>query len=73
MHAIQVTEHGGPEVMRFSELETPSPAKGEVLVRVEAAGVNFIDVSFARERTRSPCPPFWAWKEPELSSSSGPM
>ena len=46
MHAIQVTEHGGPEVMQWIELETPAPIKGEVLVRLEAAGVNFIDVYF---------------------------
>ena len=46
MHAIQMTEHGGPEVMKWVELPTPAPAKGEVLVRLEAAGVNFIDVYF---------------------------
>ena len=46
MHAIQVTEHGGPEVMQWIELETPAPIKAEVLVRLEAAGVNFIDVYF---------------------------
>lgn len=46
MHAIQVTEHGGPEVMKWVELPTPTPVKGEVLVRLEAAGVNFIDVYF---------------------------
>jgi NADPH2:quinone reductase len=46
MHAIQVTEHGGPEVMKWTELPTPTPIKGEVRVRLEAAGVNFIDVYF---------------------------
>jgi NADPH2:quinone reductase len=46
MHAIQVTEHGGPEVMKWTELPTPTPVKGEVRVRLEAAGVNFIDVYF---------------------------
>lgn len=46
MHAIQVTEHGGPEVMKWIELPTPAPIQGEVLVRLEAAGVNFIDVYF---------------------------
>jgi NADPH2:quinone reductase len=46
MHAIQVTEHGGPDVMKWIELPTPTPARGEVLVRLEAAGVNFIDVYF---------------------------
>jgi NADPH:quinone reductase len=46
MHAIQMTEHGGPDVMKWTELPTPVPAQGEVLVRLEAAGVNFIDVYF---------------------------
>src|SRR5256885_1364349 len=46
MHAIQITQHGGPEVMKWTELPTPSPAAGEVLVRTEVAGVNFIDVYF---------------------------
>ena len=46
MHAIQMTEHGGPDVMKWTELATPVPVKAEVLVRLEAAGVNFIDVYF---------------------------
>ena len=46
MHAIQMTEHGGPDVMKWTELPTPVPVKAEVLVRLEAAGVNFIDVYF---------------------------
>jgi len=46
MHAIQMTEHGGPDVMKWTELPTPVPIEGEVLVRLEAAGVNFIDVYY---------------------------
>jgi NADPH2:quinone reductase len=56
MHAIQITEHGGPEVMKWTELPTPSPAKGEVLVRIQAAGVNFIDVYFRKGLYRLPLP-----------------
>jgi NADPH2:quinone reductase len=44
MRAIRVARTGGPEVLELVELDTPKPPKGEVLVRVEAAGVNFIDV-----------------------------
>ncbi|RPI26374.1 MAG: quinone oxidoreductase [Actinobacteria bacterium] len=44
MRAIQVAEHGGPEVMRLVDLPDPSPGPGEVLVRIERAGVNFVDV-----------------------------
>jgi NADPH:quinone reductase len=56
MHAIQITEHGGPEVLKWTELPTPSPAKGEVLVRVDAAGVNFIDVYLRKGMYRTPLP-----------------
>jgi len=43
MHAIVVETPGGPEVLTWTEVPTPEPAAGEVLVRVEAAGVNPID------------------------------
>jgi NADPH2:quinone reductase len=44
MKAIRVGRTGGPEVLELVETPTPRPGKGQVLVRVEAAGVNFIDV-----------------------------
>jgi NADPH2:quinone reductase len=44
MRAIRVPQYGGPEVMRLEELPTPTPGEGQALVRLEAAGVNFIDV-----------------------------
>jgi NADPH:quinone reductase len=43
MWAIQIDEHGGPDVMQWRELPEPAPAVGEVTVAVEAAGLNFID------------------------------
>ncbi|SKB08967.1 quinone oxidoreductase family protein [Aeromicrobium choanae] len=43
MKAVQITEFGGPEVMRVTELPVPRPGPGEVLVRVAAAGVNLAD------------------------------
>lgn len=43
MKAIRAHRHGGPEVLQLDELPTPSPASGQVLIAVEAAGVNFID------------------------------
>lgn len=46
MHAIEVTHLGGPEVLEYVEQERPSPAPGEVLIRAEAVGVNFIDTYF---------------------------
>lgn len=43
MRAIQVTEFGGPEVLRLADLPTPEPGDGEVLVRVARAGINYAD------------------------------
>ncbi len=44
MRAIQVFEVGGAEKLVYGEKETPQPAKGQVLVKLAASGVNFIDV-----------------------------
>lgn len=43
-HAIRIHEYGGPEVMRWEELEPRPPGPGEALVRQTAVGLNFIDV-----------------------------
>ncbi len=43
MRAIQAREAGGPEVLELVELPDPTPAAGQVLVKVAVAGVNFID------------------------------
>ncbi|HKB18162.1 MAG TPA: quinone oxidoreductase [Candidatus Dormibacteraeota bacterium] len=44
MHAVVYETHGGPDVLEYREVADPSPADGQVLVDVEAAGVNFRDV-----------------------------
>ncbi len=46
MRAIRVHTPGGPEAMRYEEVPDPTPGQGEAVVRIEAAGVNFIDVYF---------------------------
>jgi NADPH2:quinone reductase len=43
MKAIRVHAVGGPDVLRYEDVPTPTPQAGQVLVQVEAAGVNFID------------------------------
>ncbi len=43
MKAIRVHAFGGPEVLRYEDVEAPVPAAGQVLVRVKAAGVNPAD------------------------------
>jgi NADPH:quinone reductase len=43
-HAIRVHETGGPEVLRWEEVQVGEPGEGQVRIRQEAAGLNFIDV-----------------------------
>lgn len=44
MHAVRIHEIGGPEVLSYDEIETPQPGAGQVRVKLEASGVNYIDV-----------------------------
>jgi NADPH2:quinone reductase len=44
MHAIRIHETGGPEKLRWEETSLPAPKAGEVRMRVEAAGLNFVDI-----------------------------
>lgn len=46
MKAIRIHEKGGPEVLTYEEVPTPQPGPGEVLIKVAAAGVNFIDIYY---------------------------
>jgi NADPH2:quinone reductase len=48
MKAIQIHKTGGPEVLELAELPIPAPGPGQVLIRVEAIGVNFIDIYFRK-------------------------
>src|SRR3954451_16132269 len=43
MRAVQIEEFGGPEVLEVADISTPEPQDGEVLIKVEAAGMNFAD------------------------------
>jgi len=44
MKAIRVSETGGPEVLKHEDIADPTPGTGEVLIDIEAVGVNFIEV-----------------------------
>ncbi|MEI7717781.1 MAG: alcohol dehydrogenase catalytic domain-containing protein, partial [Mycobacterium sp.] len=46
MHAIEIAETGGPEVLRYVEAPEPTPGPGEVLIKAEAIGINYIDTYF---------------------------
>lgn len=44
MNAIRIEATGGAEALRYTDVPVPAPAAGAALVKIEAAGVNFIDV-----------------------------
>ncbi|HEY6948026.1 MAG TPA: alcohol dehydrogenase catalytic domain-containing protein, partial [Gemmatimonadales bacterium] len=44
MKAIRIHAQGGPEVLRHEDVPVPVPGPNQVLVRIDAAGVNFIDI-----------------------------
>ncbi|MEE2628927.1 MAG: alcohol dehydrogenase catalytic domain-containing protein, partial [Candidatus Latescibacterota bacterium] len=43
MKAVRFHDNGGPEVLKWEEVEDPAAAPGEVLIRLEAVGLNYID------------------------------
>lgn len=45
MKAITITQPGGPDVLKMSDYEQPYPVDGQVMIRVEAAGINRPDVA----------------------------
>jgi NADPH:quinone reductase len=56
MFAIEVTELGGPDVLTAVDRPRPTPAPGEVLIKAEAIGVNFIDTYFRSGMYPHPLP-----------------
>jgi len=64
MKAVVITRQGGPEVLEIQDVPAPSPASGEELVRVEAAGLNFADTMTMRGGyPGAPKPPLVAGRE----------
>ena len=53
---VRVHNTGGHEVMQLDEVQLPSPAAGQALVRIEAAGVNFIDIYHRSGHYQLPLP-----------------
>src|SRR3569833_1979045 len=56
MNAIQIQNTGGPEVLQLADLPIPVPGPGQVLIRVEAVGVNFIEIYFRKEQYKATMP-----------------
>ena len=62
MKAIQVKQNGGPEVLQLVELPAPQPKANEAVVKIAAAGVNFID-TYQREGRYKVALPFTLGQE----------
>jgi len=54
--AVQVPAPGGPDVLQYGDLPQPAPGPGQVLVKIDAAGVNFIDIYQRRGQYRVATP-----------------
>ena len=72
MRAIYVTETGGPEVLTLTEQPEPTPGPGDLLVKTEAIGINFIDTYFRMGQYKRPLPTFPATRAAVLSKLSVP-
>lgn len=58
MHAIRVHAHGGPDQLVWEPIPKPGPKRGEVLIRHEAVGLNYIDVYFRTGLYKASALPF---------------
>jgi NADPH2:quinone reductase len=56
--AIRVHELGGPEVLKWEDVEIGDPNEGEIRVKIKAIGLNFIDVYFRTGVYKAPTLPF---------------
>ena len=56
MRAIVYSEYGSPEVLRLEERPKPIPGPDQILVKVAAAGVNFIDIYQRKGMYKVPLP-----------------
>ncbi len=64
MRAVVITEFGDPDVLRVEEVPDPEPGRGEIRVRVHAAGINRADL--IQRRGAYPAPPGWPARIPGL-------
>src|SRR6476660_2492522 len=56
MQALRVSATGGPEALQIEEVSTPEPGPGQVRIKVEAAGVNFIEIYQRKGQYKLPLP-----------------
>jgi NADPH2:quinone reductase len=62
MKAIEVSRNGGPEVLEVRDIPVPEPGENDIVVKLEAAGVNYVDV-YHRDGRYATKPPFTIGQE----------
>ena len=55
MKQMFIVGHGGPEKLQLHESPDPSPAGGEIRIRVKASGINFADILARQDSPQVPC------------------
>src|SRR5262245_7928263 len=63
MKAIRIHNYGGPEVLSYEDAPVPNAGKGEAVVKIAAAGFNFIDIYFRTGTNKSANLPFTPGQE----------
>jgi NADPH:quinone reductase len=63
MKAIRIHNYGGPDVLSYEDAPVPNAGKGEAVVKIAAAGVNFIDIYFRTGINKSAHLPFTPGQE----------
>src|SRR3954471_936144 len=56
MKAVRIHTPGGPDAMKYEDAPQPEPKAGEALVKVDAAGINYIDVYFRSGQYKATLP-----------------
>src|SRR2546427_13012570 len=72
MKASRVHAPGGPDALRYEDIERPAPGPGQVLVKIGAAGVNFIDMYQRTGHYKVPLPVTLGQEAAGTVSAGGP-
>ncbi len=70
--AIRIRETGGPEVLKMEEIDVPAPGAGEVTIRHQAIGLNFIDIYFRTGLYPNPLPSGLGFEGAGIVEAVGP-